>query len=128
MERERVSFTVQVDLDPTPGAFHSAAGARMALLDILTQRIPYYNPEVSREGFVSSQMRYADKAMFITEKSVRPGGEFFMQNEAVVGWWCVRSEDPIKRDLFLPPHIFHKCFRGAEPQVDEDWSEVQEII
>ena len=52
MERKRVTLTisVNVDLDPVPGAFHTKESAHEIvahiLEDTLNTRIPHYNPSV----------------------------------------------------------------------------------
>lgn len=47
MKRIRKAFLVCVDLDPTPGAFHTEKSAEEFLGTILQDRIPHYNPVVS---------------------------------------------------------------------------------
>lgn len=46
MSRERVEITVQVDLDPVPGTFHTAEDAQRQVGRILSDAIPHYNPQV----------------------------------------------------------------------------------
>lgn len=46
MARERITLSVQVDLDPIPGAFHTPEDARHAIGMILNDRIPHYHPSV----------------------------------------------------------------------------------
>lgn len=46
MNRERITLTVVLDLDPVPGAFHDAASARYHVEDILKGSIPHYDPVV----------------------------------------------------------------------------------
>lgn len=52
MPRQRVTLTisVEVDLDPVPGAFHTQRSAQEAVEDILHHalrtRISHYNPKV----------------------------------------------------------------------------------
>lgn len=48
--RKTVTLTVQVDLDPVPGAFHTEEDAAQRVQDILTSSIPHYHPIVSHEG------------------------------------------------------------------------------
>jgi hypothetical protein len=55
MERTRIKLAVYVDLDPTPGEFHSAESARNAIDRSLQARIPHYNPMVSIESYDTSQ-------------------------------------------------------------------------
>ena len=43
----RIKLEVRVDLDPVPGAFHSADSAREIVEDILCRSIPHYYPVVS---------------------------------------------------------------------------------
>lgn len=42
----RETFTVDVDLDPILGAFHTKEDAKRILQSILDQRIPHYKPIV----------------------------------------------------------------------------------
>lgn len=46
MERERIMLEVYVDLDPIPGAMHTAEDAEIRIQAMLTDRIPHYNPWV----------------------------------------------------------------------------------
>lgn len=43
----RIKLEVYVDLDPTPGTFHSKESARTVIAAMLTNNIPHYNPMVS---------------------------------------------------------------------------------
>jgi hypothetical protein len=45
--RKRACFILFVDLDPTPGIFHSSQSAQNAIRNLLVERIPHYNPMVS---------------------------------------------------------------------------------
>lgn len=47
MKRARIKLEVYVDLDPTPGTFHSKESARNVVDAILKDRIAHYNPMVS---------------------------------------------------------------------------------
>lgn len=46
MEKQRVSMTVCVWLDPVPGAFHTKEEAEEAIQAILDNSIPHYQPRV----------------------------------------------------------------------------------
>lgn len=43
----RIKLEVYVDLDETPGTFHSKESAKNVVARILNERIPHYNPIVS---------------------------------------------------------------------------------
>jgi len=43
---ERIMLTVIVDLDPTPGVFHTPESAKQAIEATLLSRIGHYNPVV----------------------------------------------------------------------------------
>ncbi len=49
MPRDRVGLFVMVDLDPIPGAFHTAKQAEEAVQAILLNAIPHYAPVVVLE-------------------------------------------------------------------------------
>ena len=42
----RVAFTVEVNLDPLPGTFHTPESVRRNLQAILNDHIPHYDPYV----------------------------------------------------------------------------------
>jgi hypothetical protein len=116
-----------VDLDPIPGVFHTAASAHEQVLRILQERISHYNPEVTFGGY---GFRYKDQAIRILPVHLEPGGWFHGADVSVIGWYCVKSDDPRKRDLYLPPHIFKKCFRWVSEDHDDyphQFSFVEEI-
>lgn len=46
MERERVSFTIAMDLDPVPGTFHTKEDAKRHIESMLLSYIPHYHPVV----------------------------------------------------------------------------------
>lgn len=46
MKRERILLNVMVDLDPIPGAFHTADSAEDNIQALLLSSIPHYNPVV----------------------------------------------------------------------------------
>lgn len=127
---QRIKLNVEVDLDPIPGTFHTAGQAHESVLYILKERIPHYNPEVNFGGYAQPPRRfYRDRAIFTTPRHLMAGGPFFMAHEAEVNWYCVRSEDPEKHDLWLPPYIFRKCFRFlGNDSFPEEFSLVEEII
>lgn len=43
--RKRVQLTVEIDLDPVPGTFHTVDSAREQVQRILRESIPHYRPE-----------------------------------------------------------------------------------
>lgn len=45
--KQRKAYVVYVNLDPVPGAFHTAESALNNLRGILCNRLPSYNPEVA---------------------------------------------------------------------------------
>lgn len=47
MQRQRVTLTVQVDLDPVPGTFHTKESAVEQVQHILYSSIPHYRPLVT---------------------------------------------------------------------------------
>jgi hypothetical protein len=51
MERERIMLEVYVDLDPTPGTFHSKESARNQIAAILQNMLPHYKPMVSTTNY-----------------------------------------------------------------------------
>lgn len=55
MKKTRIKLAVYVDLDPVPGAFHSAESARNAVAHQLMDAIPHYNPMVSIESWDTSK-------------------------------------------------------------------------
>ena len=55
MERTRVKLGVFVDLDPTPGTFHSADSAQHVVRNILQQAMPHYSPSVSIDSYDTSR-------------------------------------------------------------------------
>jgi hypothetical protein len=120
---ERIKLEVYINLDPTPGVFHTAESAQATIRNILQTYIPHYNPTVSAAMPIHS----TDLAKLIRKDDVTVGGEFFMNDEAVVGWWCIKSTLPGKRDLYLPAHIFRKCFHLADVTTVHGWQAVVEI-
>lgn len=50
MERTRIKLAVYIDLDPVPGAFHSAESAKSIIHKMLVLQIGHYNPMVSIES------------------------------------------------------------------------------
>lgn len=54
MNRTRIHLGVFVDLDPVPGAFHTADDARNRVANILGKAIPWYKPHVSIESYNTS--------------------------------------------------------------------------
>ena len=46
MERDRIGLYVMIDLDPIPGAMHTAESAQEAVQGILLSRVGHYNPVV----------------------------------------------------------------------------------
>lgn len=46
MNRQRVTFQVSVNLDPTPGTFHTTISAQENITHILNSMIGHYNPVV----------------------------------------------------------------------------------
>jgi hypothetical protein len=51
MARRRIKLSVYVDLDPVPGAFHSAESARNHVNALLYAALEHYNPIVSIESW-----------------------------------------------------------------------------
>lgn len=47
MERKRVVLEVDVELDPVPGAFHTAESAQENVQAMLNSMIPHYHPIVT---------------------------------------------------------------------------------
>lgn len=45
--KKRVSFVVDVDLDPVPGTMHTPESAQAVIRNVLYQRMSHYNPVVS---------------------------------------------------------------------------------
>ena len=46
MQKDRIELTVLVDLDPIPGAFHTAEDAKDRIQAMLLNNIGHYNPVV----------------------------------------------------------------------------------
>lgn len=44
---KRVTLTVEVDLDPIPGAFHTIENAAEHVQRMLDHAVPHYNPKVT---------------------------------------------------------------------------------
>lgn len=65
MSRERVSFTVSIELDPIPGAMHTKESAKSAIEDIISSRMPSYNPRVylSAEKALTEIQRIVTRAV-----------------------------------------------------------------
>lgn len=55
MKRTRIKLAIYVDLDPTPGIFHSAESAAAQIRNDLMRMIPHYNPLVSIESYDTSE-------------------------------------------------------------------------
>lgn len=53
-EKKRIKLEVYVDLDRTPGTFHTKESARNAVDAILKDSIPHYNPTVSTTNEVQT--------------------------------------------------------------------------
>lgn len=51
----RIKLAVYVNLDNTPGEFHSAESARNVVASILNGRIEHYDPMVSIEQYDTSK-------------------------------------------------------------------------
>lgn len=51
MGKKRIKLEVYLDLDQTPGKFHSKESARNVVDHILKQSIPEYNPAVSTTNY-----------------------------------------------------------------------------
>lgn len=47
MNRQRATFTVEIDLDMVPGAFHTAEDTEKRLQSLLLSDVPHYNPVVT---------------------------------------------------------------------------------
>lgn len=109
MEKTRVTITVELDIDPEDGLLSTAIEAKDRLEYAVQMLLPAYNPKVTLRQEAHAEV-YKDQAMLIKSTMVGPGGMFFMKDEYIVGWYVVKSDDPKKQDLILPPHIFKKCF------------------
>lgn len=46
MDRTRIDLTLNVDLDPVPGAFHTPESAQEIIQAVLTAAMSQYNPVV----------------------------------------------------------------------------------
>ena len=47
MKGRRITLTVEVNLDPVPGAFHTAEDMTERLQAMLTHAFPWYDPKVT---------------------------------------------------------------------------------
>lgn len=70
MERKRIKLAVYVDLDPTPGSFHSADSARNHIGSLLHLSVGHYNPLVSIEEYDTSVPTGPMKGTYIEEEEV----------------------------------------------------------
>lgn len=55
MDRTRIKLAVYVDLDPTPGEFHSAESVRNIVSNLIHSTIDHYNPVISIESYDTSK-------------------------------------------------------------------------
>lgn len=126
MSIARIKLAVNVDLDPVPGVFNTIASAERCIQDILNMHISHYKPTVSFEKYIET-VKHTDQAILVTEESTRPGGIFFMNDQAIVGHYYIKSDLEEKRDLVLPPRIFRKCFVFVDGENPNAWRFVEEI-
>lgn len=76
MERKTVKFTVSVELDPLPGAFHTEESARLWIEAILENILPHYNPQVSSEAVTTNpDVKNAVQALY--DDAIAFAGEMF---------------------------------------------------
>jgi hypothetical protein len=124
---QRIKLLVEVNLDPMEGTFSTAASALEYVGGLLSRVLSSYKPTVAFAGYAESF--YEDFAMLVTEESKEVGGPFFMNERVIIGWYYITSTDPNKIDLCLPPHIFRRCFRWVEENINEkNYNKVQEIV
>lgn len=67
-DRKRVAFTIEVDLDPSPGVLSTMASAQLAILGILQNTIWDYNPTVSS---IPEKQTEAEKAQEAYERDTK---------------------------------------------------------
>lgn len=127
MPPRRIKLAVYVNLDPVQGVMHTSRSAADNVQAALDNVMGHYRPRVDMEDIHEIGLQYKDQAIFVREHMTEAGGIFFMNDKAVVGWWCVRSTLKDKRDLFLPAHIFRKCFVFGDVTNTAGWSAVVEI-
>lgn len=125
--RKRIELNITLDLDPVPGAFHTGQSALDIVTEILESRLGHYHPEVAFTREFETSI-YVDRAILVRDEHFRAGGHFFMNQQAVVGWYCVRSSDPMMKDLYLPPRNFRRCFQWVEEESPNQFRLVKEIV
>lgn len=54
MPRERITLIIGIDLDPTPGAFHTKRDMERQVQQLLDQALPHYNPGVAVSSVTQS--------------------------------------------------------------------------
>lgn len=81
MARDRVTLTIEVDLEPTPGTFHTAESARDVIQSFLEWNVGAYNPKVrvvfdTKEEFINEVSAAFDRAeKRIIEEATRSENE-----------------------------------------------------
>jgi hypothetical protein len=121
MDKKRIKIEVELDL-----AGHDSAIMHQVVHSTIARTFEHYNPETIFRGYVKTNP-YQDFAMLVTPESRRLGGELFMNNLAVEGWYYIRSTDPTKHDMSIPPRIFRKFFEWVEEEQVGKFAAVREI-
>lgn len=71
---------------------------------------------------------YKDQAVLVQREHVIFGGLFSMNRIAKVGYYYIKSDDPAKEDLVLPPHIFRKCFQWVNISDHERYPDIFSFV
>lgn len=107
MERERISITFEVDLDPVPGTCHTLE-YWVAATERDFQRFPYYNPKITNARVVKEAPTYMDQIGVMAQELIK---EMYCQCESLL---CDHT------DLTGPPDstgIFPLVKRCTRPPV-----------
>lgn len=83
--RNRKAFAVYVDLDPSPGDFHTLESAQEILLTVLKNRIGPYNPEVALAPDEIQPENRPGRGAFIVRIDLDPlpGGQMHTTGSAI---------------------------------------------
>lgn len=125
----RIKLAVYVDLDSVPGAMHSAESAQNYVRQVMLNCFPHYKPTVSIEKYDATQENagYKDQAIRISLSNSFIIDDSDTRTDLVEGWYLIKSDDPFKKDLVLPPHIFRRCFKFVDEEAANAFRFVQEI-
>lgn len=117
MDRTRIKLAVYVDLDPIPGAFHSADNAQHHVRNMLNEAIPHYNPAVSIESYDSSEQHGEQKSTAIVIKAHETESY-----NAGPGRFCAVAKDEEAAKRWIQDEVDRKHGETAYMQgKDADW-------